>query len=161
MKNELFLWEFSGEEAADLHNPPHPPPPPETAGAARRGSCRGAETPVPRLHRGGLSLPGQTTRRPFMQTNPPHPSPSHLTLAPRTSLFTLTNTQAHLYRHQHTDTYTNAQWTLIEELVYCVCSTSTTVGSRKVDDADKVLVPSHINLITGLAFFFLFHVLFS
>lgn len=82
------------------------------------------------------------------------PLPSHLTLTPRTSLFTLTNTHAHLYRHQHTHTHTNAQWTLIEELVYYVRSTSTTVGSRKMDDADKALVPSHINLITSLAVFF-------
>lgn len=33
------------------------------------------------------------------------PLPSHLTLTPRTSLFTLTNTHAHLYRHQHTHTH--------------------------------------------------------
>lgn len=140
------------------------PPPAATAAAATRDSRRRAqgelqggwegETPVPRQHRGGLSLPGQTTRRPFMQaTAPPlniplHPHPPHLLIYTHKHSRTLVSPPAYTYTH------TNAQWTLIEELVYYVCSASTTVGSRKMDDAGKVLVPSHINLITSLAVHF-------
>lgn len=153
-------WAFSlgvlrggGRWPSQSPHPP-PPPPPETAGAARRGSCRGAERGRRRFlgSTGGvwvyLDRPqGDPSCRqpPCHPTSPSPPAPPYLH----------SQTLTHTCIATSTHTHTNAQWTLIEELVYYVRSTSTTVGSRKMDDADKALVPSHINLITSLAVFFI------
>lgn len=157
MKNELFLREFSGEEAGDLHNPPPPPPPPKTAGAACRGTGRGAVKgdAGPRQHRGGLSLPGQTTRRAFMLANSP-PAPTPPQPPPYLHSQTLTHTLVSPERaHTHNGHSQRNQCATVR------CN-STAVSSRKMDDVDDVLVPSHINLITSLdEFFFSRSVFFS
>lgn len=152
MKNELFLWEFSGEEAADLHNPPtrrrHQRQQAQRAGGAA-GGLRGGDAGSSAAQGGSESTwtdHKETLHAGNPPAIPPHPHPPHLLIYTHKHSRTLVSPPAH--------THTNAQWTLIEELVYYVRSTSTTVGSRKMDDADKALVPSHINLITSLAVFF-------
>lgn len=106
MKNELFLWKFSGEEAADLHNPPSACRRCQRRQAQRAGRAagglRGGDAGSSAAQ-GGSESTWTDHKETLHAANPP-PPPSTLPSPPYLHSQTLTHTCITTSTHSHTHT---------------------------------------------------------